>query len=214
MSTELSAASFIKGYEGYTESAMWDVDAWRIGHGSDTITFADGTYRRVNKGDKTTPENALKDLARRIKREFIPRVQKDIGGVEYWDNLNEGCRIALLDFAYNYGSIVKKQIREAAKTGNPIKIADAILISTKDDNKRLLHVDNDPKKPLKTGKDYEKAVKMRKTLYKRREAEAALCLQGSHENRSQGTSEGSGGISLISVILSAFLVVGLIWLFL
>ena len=62
----LDASKFIAQYEGFTPVATWDVNAWRIGHGSDTITLDNGSYRKVVQGDQTTKLNASKDLARRI----------------------------------------------------------------------------------------------------------------------------------------------------
>jgi len=61
------AAELLKKYEGFNRTAVWDVNAWRIGHGSGTITLNNGTYRKVVKGDTTTEANALKDLTRRVK---------------------------------------------------------------------------------------------------------------------------------------------------
>jgi len=129
-----SAAEFIKKYEGYAPKATWDVNAYRIGHGSDTLTLPDGTFRKVVKGDTTNEESAAKDLARRIKLDFEPKVKKQIGE-PYYSNLPEPARIALLSLAYNYGSITKKAIIDAARTGDVVKLSDAIIESTKDDNK-------------------------------------------------------------------------------
>lgn len=129
-----SAADFIKKYEGFTPTAMWDVNAYRIGHGSDTLTLPDNTFRKVVKGDTTTKDLAAKDLARRIKLDFEPKIKKQIGE-PYYSNLPEPARIALLSLAYNYGSITKKAIIDAARTGDVVKLSDAIIESTKNDNK-------------------------------------------------------------------------------
>lgn len=130
------AMEFISKVEGFNKNAVWDVNAYRIGYGSDTITFNNGSFRKVRKGDQTTVENAEKDLKRRIP-EFEKKVIDYIGkyGVEkkYWQRLPDPAKIGLLSFAYNYGNIVKNAIREAIKTGDVDLIASALLTSTIND---------------------------------------------------------------------------------
>ena len=133
------AASFIKDFEGFNPNATWDVNAYRIGHGSDTLTLSNGTYRKVKKGDTTTRELAAKDLARRIEKEFEPRVRKQIGE-KYYDELPNPAKIALISLAYNYGGLKVKDghlqpIIDAARIGDVDKLADSIVESTKNDNK-------------------------------------------------------------------------------
>jgi GH24 family phage-related lysozyme (muramidase) len=130
------AADFISKVEGFNEFAVWDQNAWRLGHGSDTITFSNGTYRKVVQGDRTTKENAAKDLKRRIP-EFEKKVIDYIGkyGVtaDQWKKLPDPAKVGLLSFAYNYGNIVKNAVREAIKTGDVDLIANAVLTSTIND---------------------------------------------------------------------------------
>jgi GH24 family phage-related lysozyme (muramidase) len=129
------AGDLLKKYEGFNRTAVWDVNAYRIGHGSDTITDSNGNFRKVKKGDVTTEANAFKDLTRRLK-EFENKVKKQVGA-EFWDPLNYKVKAALISLAYNYGSITKQQIKDAIKTGNSEKIADAVINSTYNDNKSL-----------------------------------------------------------------------------
>lgn len=130
------AMEFIKPFEGFNKNAVWDVNAWRIGYGSDTITFNNGSFRKVRQGDTTTEENASKDLKRRVP-EFEKKVidyleQKGIAP-KYWKRLPDPAKIGLLSFAYNYGNIVKNSIREAIKTGDVDLIASALITSTTND---------------------------------------------------------------------------------
>lgn len=127
------AAELLKKYEGFNRIAVWDVNAWRIGYGSGTITLNNGSYRKVVKGDTTTEANALKDLTRRVK-EFEQRVINKVGA-EYWQPLHYQVKAALISLAYNYGNITKQEIIEAIKTGNNKKIAQAVVNSTYNDNK-------------------------------------------------------------------------------
>ncbi len=134
------AKEFLRKKEGFIKKAMWDVNAWRIGYGSDTIVVnSDGMFRTVKEGDVTTQPFAEIDLARRIQNEFIPKIKKRIGGDEVWNKLPSGMKVALISFAYNYGNIVKKAIVDAVKnySGNTQLVADAWIKSTYDDNKRL-----------------------------------------------------------------------------
>jgi GH24 family phage-related lysozyme (muramidase) len=109
------AADLLIRYEGFNKTAVWDVNAYRIGHGSDTITDASGNFRKVKKGDVTTKENARKDLERRLK-EFENKIIRQVGA-EYWQPLNYKVKAALISLAYNYGSITKQEIKDAIKTG-------------------------------------------------------------------------------------------------
>ena len=135
MNTYSFAADLLIKYEGYNPTAVWDVNAYRIGHGSDTITDDNGNFRKVKKGDVTTKANARKDLERRLP-EFEKKIIRQIGA-KYWEPLNYKVKGALISLAYNYGSITKQEIKEAIKTGNSKKIADAVINSTYNDNKSL-----------------------------------------------------------------------------
>lgn len=107
-------------YEGFHATAVWDVSNWRIGHGSSTVTMADGSVYRLsnNRSDKPTititEEDADRDLRRRVTDEFIPKVEKSIGSDAYaaWE---AGTIAALTSICYNYGSL-PGSIIAAAKT--------------------------------------------------------------------------------------------------
>ncbi len=150
-------ADYIMKEEGFRSSAYWDRNAYRIGFGSDTLTTSpSGAYRKVLQTDTTTRDMATLDLARRIKSEFEPKIRGQIGA-QYYDRLPDTTKIALLSFSYNYGSIPKKAIIEAARTGDSEKIAKAIVDSTAEDNKT-------------------QSVKTQNALKNRRQGEASLIL--------------------------------------
>jgi len=125
----------LKKFEGFSSTAYWDVNAYRIGYGSDTITSVNGAVRKVKKGDTVTREQADLDLARRIP-EFEKVIIKQVGA-DAWDKLPDQAKAALVSFAYNYGSIAKKSLREAITTGDLNKIADTLVQSTLNDNAKL-----------------------------------------------------------------------------
>lgn len=127
MSLETSSADLLKRFEGYSSKAYWDVNAYRLGYGSDTLTMPDGTYRSVKQTDVTNPEMAKKDLERRLSQEFIPSVRKTVGE-PYWSKLPEPAQVALVSLQYNYGSITKKpNILAAARSGDLKALSQAII---------------------------------------------------------------------------------------
>lgn len=136
MSLETDAAIFIKKFEGYSSKPYWDVNAYRLGHGSDTVTFPDGSFRKVSKTDTTTREMAQKDLERRLKKEFIPKVKSQVGEPS-WSNLPDPAKVSLISLAYNYGSITKQDIINAARSGDVEKLSKSIVDSTYNDNSKL-----------------------------------------------------------------------------
>jgi hypothetical protein len=114
------AYDLIIKYEGFTPIAKWDVSNWRIGHGSSTVTLADGSIYRLsnNRSEKPTVtitlEDADRDLQRRISDEFIPSVKKSLG-TDTMGAWSDGTIAALTSICYNYGSL-PKSIIAAAKT--------------------------------------------------------------------------------------------------
>lgn len=152
------AAAYVIKHEGFISTPVWDVNAWRVGYGSDTLTDTAGNFRKVVQTDTTTREAAKRDLVRRISTEFIPRIKNKIGA-DTWDKLSDNARVAFVSLAYNYGNVTKQAIIEAAKTGSDRKLAEAWISSTYNDNKNL---------PART----------REALRKRRADEAALILSG------------------------------------
>jgi len=127
------AIAFLKIYEGFTPVAKWDVNHFRIGYGSSTITDSNGNVRYVQFGDQITIADADRDLKRRVNYEFIPKIKGKIGS-DVWDGLPDNTKVALISFAYNYGNIVKSAIVEAVKQNDLNKLADVWITSTYNDN--------------------------------------------------------------------------------
>lgn len=114
----------IRGEEGFRATPYWDVNAWRIGYGSDTITRADGSHVKVQPGMSITREDAERDLEYRLT-EREGKVAQDQLGPQAWGALSGNARAALASVAYNYGSLPNSVV-QAAKTGNPEAIANAV----------------------------------------------------------------------------------------
>lgn len=116
--------NLIKEREGYIEKPKYDVNAYRAGYGSDTVTRADGSVERIKPGMSVNREDAERDLQRRIQTEFVPKAAAKVGE-ENWSRLPENTRAALTSIAYNYGTIPSR-IVPAVQSGNTEEIAKAI----------------------------------------------------------------------------------------
>jgi len=128
------ATDLIKQREGFIEKPKYDVNAYRGGYGSDTVTLPDGTVQKVTPGMSISREDAERDLQRRVNTEFVPKAAAKVGE-ENWARLPENTRAALTSVAYNYGTIPSR-IVPAVQSGNPEAIAKAIE-SLADDNKGI-----------------------------------------------------------------------------
>jgi GH24 family phage-related lysozyme (muramidase) len=130
MGSDVQAMNMLRDFEGFSESAYYDVNAWRIGYGSDTITDASGNVRRVTPDDVVTKEDAERDLKRRTPE--FQRVAIRQVGEDNWNELPENIKAAVTSIVYNYGE-VPKRIRTAIIDGDPQVIAHAVE-SLQDDN--------------------------------------------------------------------------------
>jgi len=97
---------------------------WRAGFGSDTYTKEDGTVVTVKQDSFVSKEDAIRDLNRRIKTEFMPRAKRSVGS-NTWNTLGESTQTALTSYVYNYGNIGESIIK-AANSGSTRKLADAV----------------------------------------------------------------------------------------
>lgn len=116
--------NLIKEREGFISKPAYDVNAYRAGYGSDTVTRADGSVERIKPGMSVSREDAERDLQRRIQTEFVPKAAAKVGE-ENWSRLPENVRASLTSIAYNYGTIPSR-IVPAVQSGNPETIARAI----------------------------------------------------------------------------------------
>lgn len=118
------AAAVIRGFEGFRSTPYWDVNAYRVGFGSDTITKADGTVARVTPGMVVTEADAARDLQRRLNSEFVPGIVRMVGQ-DKWDAMPAPAKAALASVAYNYGSL-PFTVANAVISGDVARVADTI----------------------------------------------------------------------------------------
>lgn len=98
-----TTAEFIAGFEGYAGRAYWDVNAWRLGYGSDT----EGPDQvHVTEGMETTKARALQNLALRIPQFQQEAIYGKTGMTRpVWDKLTENQKTAITSLVYNYGRL-------------------------------------------------------------------------------------------------------------
>ncbi|TIV38934.1 MAG: hypothetical protein E5V91_12365 [Mesorhizobium sp.] len=118
-----NAADLIKGFEQFRGTAYWDVNHYRAGYGSDTVTLADGSVQAITKGMTVSVADANRDLISRIGK-FQEGIKSKIGA-DTFASFDEKQQSSLLSIAYNYGSLPDR-IVEAIKSGNQATIVKAI----------------------------------------------------------------------------------------
>lgn len=122
-----TAAEFIAKFEGFAGRAYWDVNAWRLGYGSDT----EGPDQiPVVEGMTTTKERALQNLAMRIpefqRTAIHGTADKKYPGIgeAVWDELTENPKTAVTSLVYNYGHLPRSVVVDPtnpAKTSSEIR---------------------------------------------------------------------------------------------
>lgn len=118
------AADVLRSFEGFISTPKYDVNAYRVGYGSDTITLSDGTVQDVVQGMSVSVAAANRDLLRRVQKEFLPATRDQVGA-EKFDTFNAQQQAALVSIAYNYGSLPDR-IMGAVRTGTTEEVASAI----------------------------------------------------------------------------------------
>lgn len=117
-------AQLIRDFEGYRDSPYWDVNAYRAGYGSDTMTTEDGRVIPISQGMTVNRADAERDLQRRIQTEFMPRAAGAVGQ-DLFPTLSPEQQAALVSITYNYGSL-PGSVASAVQSGNPQAVSAAI----------------------------------------------------------------------------------------
>lgn len=125
------SAALLRKREGFQATAKWDVNAFRAGFGSDTVTLADGSVQKVVEGMRVSVADANRDLVRRIG-EFQGVIKNQIGA-ERFASFNPQQQAVLTSVAYNYGSLPER-ILDAVRKGSSEEIAAAIRGLAGDNN--------------------------------------------------------------------------------
>ena len=117
------AKAIIRQEEGFRAEPYWDVNAWRIGYGSDTVTLADGRSVKVTPGMKISREDAERDLDYRLSAREGAAARRQLG--DGWDVLPPNVQAVLKSVAYNYGSLPDAVVA-AARGGDLGQVAAAV----------------------------------------------------------------------------------------
>ena len=117
--------ALIRKHEGWLDNAKFDVNHYRVGYSSDTITDATGRVRPVQQGDTVTQADADRDLARRLTSQSA--FWRNQTG-EAWDALPNNIKAAIHSVTWNYGEDAKdlRGVIAAVKTGDTEMIARAV----------------------------------------------------------------------------------------
>lgn len=118
-----ASKNLIMEREGFIPKARWDVNAYRVGYGSSTVTNPDGSTSKVTAKTTTTMEAALVNLEGRIK-EFQDVIKRQIG-TDRFGAFSPQQQASLTSVAYNYGSLPKSLVGPA-KSGTQDDITAAI----------------------------------------------------------------------------------------
>ncbi|WP_249963175.1 integrating conjugative element protein [Histophilus somni] len=123
------ATGLLRKFEGFISKADWDVNAHRVGYGSDTITKADGTVIKVQPGMTVTREDAERDLARRTQL-YTNQIKREISE-QTWNGLSDRAQAVLTSYIYNYGTLNKTKsvisaAQASAQSGDMTALANAI----------------------------------------------------------------------------------------
>lgn len=118
------AARLLVNKEGFRDTPYYDVNAWRVGFGSDTVTLADGSVQKVVRGMQITQADAYRDLTRRIG-EFQDGIIRKIGP-SVFNAFTAEQQAALTSVAYNYGSLPDRVSSVVNDGGSIEQIASAI----------------------------------------------------------------------------------------
>lgn len=115
------AAKILRQEEGFSTTAYWDVNAWRVGYGTEFKANQGNAY---NKDSTITREEAENQLVKYDLPRFEERILYQVGK-KYWNALNDNVKAALLSVAYNRGSLTKA-LTTAAQSGDTNQIARTI----------------------------------------------------------------------------------------
>jgi GH24 family phage-related lysozyme (muramidase) len=116
----MTTAEFIAGFERFSSHTYWDVNAFRLGFGSDT----EGPDQiPVTQGMVTTEARAIQNLALRIAKFQMETVLDKHVGIETWNKLTDNQKSAITSVVYNYGRLPSRVVIDLS---NPGKTADSI----------------------------------------------------------------------------------------
>lgn len=198
------AVDLLKGFEGFSGSAYYDVNAHRVGYGSDTTTDVQGGVHQVDKSTMVTRADAERDLARRAQETQQGIIGKI--GADAWNKLNDNQQAALTSLAYNYGSLPDRVVG-AVQSGDPAAMSQAVARLGMDNNgvnrerrakeAALLYgrqtlmgaesgIDNDPRYALVP---YEDRLSLRQDATTALARDQAAQLKAGNENYNRGVED-------------------------
>jgi GH24 family phage-related lysozyme (muramidase) len=116
---KLRTFQLLRQYESFSSDAYWDVNAWRVGYGQDTI-LGNSVYRGM-RVSRSTAERAMVSRWSRWER---PALIQQIGTGTF-ASLNADQRAVLMSLKWNYGKVPSRVVR-AVNRGSCEGVADSI----------------------------------------------------------------------------------------
>ena len=111
--------ALIREKEDFRSKPYWDVNAWRVGYGQDTING-----QRVTPGMRVSREQAEQALSGRYFGKERPAIIRQVGSQQF-DQLEPNQRAVLGSLQWNYGHVPPRVVR-AVQSGNCMATASAI----------------------------------------------------------------------------------------
>lgn len=118
-----AAKTLLRQVEGFQPVGTWDVNAYRAGYGSDTVTLSDGSIKAITQGMAVNRADAERDLERRA-REFAAIAMREVGA-DRWADILPAQQAVLTSLAYNYGNL-PDAVAAAVRSGSDIQVGAAI----------------------------------------------------------------------------------------
>lgn len=124
------AKSLLRKYEGFSETAKWDENAYRGGYGTDK-KLVGGRLVNATQSTTWTQQEAEDTMEEEIKTFYGPTVAKQLG-LENWNKLNDKQKGALVSLGYNAGPYFPtvrdygKEIKSAIESGDMERAGKAI----------------------------------------------------------------------------------------
>ena len=120
-----STVALLKELEGFRSSAYFDVNAYRAGYGSDTVTLDDKSVKAITAGMTVTEDDAMRDLVRRVQTEFMPRAEAAVGKDQF-ERFSADQKAVLASLTYNFGKLPEGVANAIKSGGTTEQIAAAI----------------------------------------------------------------------------------------
>ena len=128
--------SAIKKHEGFRSTPYWDVNGYAIGYGQHTNPLTGRPVQPSDFIDKSAADSLLSSAI----QPYADRVYGQVGP-DIWNKMTANQQNAMVDLAYNYGSVPKDvlgAVKQWDQTGDASVVSDALIARGQRDNGGIL----------------------------------------------------------------------------